>query len=369
MKKKISLANKLNRDMGLVVEEIHKRFDSLEAILLAGSFGRDEGSALYSGDKCQPLNDYDVVVISDAQITNHELNEMRLYLANACGIRQIDIEVKKLKEIPKLKPTMANYDLINASKLIYGSQEIFRSAPKWSSDDLPRWEGIIPLFLFLSSLVQSYPDNHEYSDEQLFWSYQQITKSILFWSTAMLIFENKYDPSYATRCKLFKKLFSAHPELCLLVEEATRFKLQPTLMPCTAFELLNLWHRACNAHLSVLRNLTSKYYKREFDSWEELVTCHVTSPKALVKMLLSKCFKRTHFYDCLNVDIAKLYFCLSVNDKSKQNFCQKYLNKVSTYSSNKDNTNLACLKKEILSVDKNSTLFIQRGPNIFYDEF
>ena len=39
------------------------------------------------------------------------------------------------------------------------------------------------------------------------------------------------------------------------------------------------------------------------------------SPKNIAKAILSVLFRKHHYYDCHNTDMAKLYYCLSLDSK------------------------------------------------------
>ena len=115
--------------------------------------------------------------------------------------------------------------------------------------------------MFPSALLLAYPRNEESSDLDIFWSYQQISKSILGWSTAMLIFYGLYEPSYAKRLEIFTKEFKEHEDLCDLVSLATKFKLNPSLKPIKSSDLKNFWKIATRSHLHVCESYISKFYR------------------------------------------------------------------------------------------------------------
>ena len=80
---------------------------------------------------------------------------------------------------------MHNYDLIYASKLIYGEQEEDFKEIFWDPSKLPLKEGLTPLFLFLSSILKPFPmkkifpikkySGHIIRFVNLFWAGQQLS--------------------------------------------------------------------------------------------------------------------------------------------------------------------------------------------------
>ena len=358
---------KINCDIDVINETILSLIGSVDAIFLTGGFGRGEGSVLFDNFQCQPINDYDLVVVTDESVIEREIVKARIDLAEKCGIRQVDIAVKQRKDLSSLKFTMANFDLVNASIMIYGTLNLKREMPNWLARDLPKEEGIIPLFLFLSAIVQSYPSSKIMSRDEIFWGYQQLTKSILGWSTAMLIFESLYHTSYASRNEIFQKHFSEFPELCSLAQQATDFKLHPTLVPCKASDYHEFWNKAREAHLDVMKSLLVKYYRVNFYSWSSLINRHRLSPKNIVKSLLSLVFRKHHYFDCLNIDLAKLYFCLSIKDENFLKKSKHYFKKVKWNKKEQTlyNTKEEYLKQLIMG-DINARIFSERGSRIFY---
>ena len=361
---------KIDDDMALITDVILSEVKGVSAIILTGGFGRGEGSVLFRNNLCQPLNDYDLVIISDNRPLGQNLASIRVTLAQICGIRQVDISLMKQKDFANMKFTMANYDLIYASEVIYGSFDRVNDIPKWEAKNLPLVEGIVPLFLFLSSIIQAYPRKKDLTSNELFWAYQQLTKSILGWATAMLIFKGLYDPSYYKRNELFQKYFANDVLLCELVNSATEFKLRPTLDPCTLSELKVFWNAAREAHLGVMKFILPSFYKFKFSTWDYVVARHKLSFVNLAKMLLSKVFRRHHYYDCLNTDLAKLYLCLAIGNpdsgslaKSKQHFSMITSVKNSQFPS----SNLNQYIEQLILSDKNAQMFFERGSDIFYE--
>jgi|TARA_B100001964_G_C14167268_1_gene569721 hypothetical protein len=364
------IESRISMDMKTLVSVILQEIQNVKAIFLVGGFGRNEGSVLCYEDKYQPLNDYDLVVIGDKWQDGLQQDLLRKKLAELCKIRQVDIVLIQPQKLTKLSHTMYNYDLKYASKVIYGSQDLLCEIPSWQSRDMPLKEAIAPLFLFLSSILQAYPSDKKHNKEDIFWSYQQLTKSILGWSSAMLIFEGLYDPSYIKRKNDFQETFSHEGDLCELVKIATKFRMNPVLNICNKKELSDFWLVAREAHLRVLKKLVCRYYKADNLTWDKIVVRHQSSFINIIKTIYSILFNQHHYRDCLNTDIAKLYLCLGLNhggkefiDKSKKYYQKLVMNReeLSLIDRDEDYLNL------LLKSDINAQIFYARGNQIFYD--
>ena len=142
---------KISDDMDLIIATILSVVDNVDAIFLTGGFGRSEGSVLVNDGRCQPLNDYDLVVITDSSISEILLENTRLKLAEECGIRQVDLALKRINDLQALKFTMSNYDLIHASTMIYGSIDIKKVIPRVVGKESAAYGGCLALiFIFIS---------------------------------------------------------------------------------------------------------------------------------------------------------------------------------------------------------------------------
>jgi hypothetical protein len=208
------------------------------------------------------------------------------------------------------------------------------------------------------------------SKEDLFWSYQQLTKTILGWSTAMLVFDGLYDPSYHKRNLIFQNEYSENKALCDLVQKATEFKLQPNINPCHQDELKIFWRSAKDAHLNVMKDLLSKFYNTEFSNWENLLWRLKMSPANIAKKLLSNLLARHHYQNCLNTDLAKLYMCLSLDSddtvflNKSRGYYKKLKLKEKLEAPSKDYQKFL---RQLIMADINARIFFEQGSTIFYE--
>ncbi len=114
------------------------------SIILYGGYGRGEGSWVwYNNENCVPYNDYDILMILEKKIPEEIIKSIRKKLAQDIGIRWVDIGQKTPKELKKLRPSIYNYDLKYASKVIYGEEYILDQIPHIDVSKLPLEEGNI----------------------------------------------------------------------------------------------------------------------------------------------------------------------------------------------------------------------------------
>ena len=193
--------HRISSDLDLITQIILNKFTNIESIVLAGGFGRGEGSVLIVDNDIHPINDYDIYIITKDNSEIVDLEDLRNSILKRIQIRQVDIELIQAKKLKYLKPTMANYDLKYASYVFYGNKKILESIPLIDSSKLSLREGRTPLLLYLISILQAYPGekDSQITDNEKFWIYQQISKSILGWSSALLILHGKYHSSYIER--------------------------------------------------------------------------------------------------------------------------------------------------------------------------
>ena len=361
---------RVDKDMKLLVSKILVQFEGVKSIFLAGGFGRGEGSVLNDGDRFQPINDYDIVVIGNRWIKSSNKDLFRKELASLCKIRQVDIVLIHPNKLSSLKHSMFNYDLKYASKLIYGSANVLNKIPAWDSANMPLKEAIAPLFLFLSSILQAYPGRTDLNSKDIFWSFQQLSKSILGWSSAMLIFEGLYHPSYIQRNKIFQDKFLDEIDLCRLVEIATNFKIHPQMNICNQDELSDFWLEASTIHMEILKKLLIRYYKINNFSWDKLAFSHRLSFINIAKTIYSILFNNPHHINCMNTDLAKLYLCIGLNEgEIKYIEKSKYYYKKLIVENKKPSSNLSNEQylDLLMKVDINAQIFYANDSKVFYE--
>ena len=350
-------------DLNIIKNELLKYIPEIKALILAGGFGRGEGSVLLQDGLVQPINDYDIYIILPEKKINFDSELIRNNISKIIKIRQIDFDYIKINKLKFLKPTMANYDLKYASYVFYGDKTILENIPKIQADKLKLREGRTPLLLYLISIIQAYPSKNS-SINDIFWSYQQISKSILGWSTALLILEGKYHFSYIEREKRFNSSFN-NSAWCKLVKEATRFKISPKI---EIKENINeLWHTNKNIHLQILKLFLSKYYNKNFKDWNQLIYIYKYDFENIVKNIYGYLINDKRFKKRIYLTIVELLLLLSKKQDDIDSVYMKILSEEVSKINKKyeihdwNEARIFCIDN-----DPNCEIWKNRGNKIFY---
>ena len=360
--------HRISSDLDLITQIILNEFTNIESIVLAGGFGRGEGSVLIVDNDIQPINDYDIYIITKDNSEIVDLEDLRNSILKRIQIRQVDIELIQAKKLKYLKPTMANYDLKYASYVFYGNKKILESIPFIDSSKLSLREGRTPLLLYLISILQAYPGekDSQITDNEKFWIYQQISKSILGWSSALLILHGKYHSSYIEREIFFKQTFN-NKVWCELVQKATQFKVSPFLD--IKEDLHSLWYLNKQEHMKVLMLFLSQYYNKQYNDWDTIIKDYRNDYENIVRKIFGWLMNKKIYKDRINLTVIELLVLLA---KSENNIDEKLLktinNELNQFNNNGNNNYSWELARQFcIDNDPNCKIWKERGSSIFYD--
>ena len=363
-----NIDDRITFDLDLITQIILNQFTNVESIILAGGFGRGEGSVLIVNNDIQPINDYDIYIITKNNSKIVDLENLRNSILKRIQIRQVDIELIQAKKLKYLKPTMANYDLKYASYVFYGNKKILESIPFIDSSKLSLREGRTPLLLYLISILQAYPGekDSQITDNEKFWIYQQISKSILGWSSALLILHGKYHSSYIEREKIFKEIIN-NEVWCELVQKATQFKVSPFLD--IKEDLYSLWYLNKQEHMKVLMLFLSQYYNKQYSDWVTVIKDYRNDYENIVRKFFGWLLNKKIYKDRINLTVIELLVLLA---KSENNIDEKLLkvinNEINKFNKNRNNNySWELARKFCIDHDPNCKIWKERGNSIFYD--
>ena len=102
---------KIKSDLEKTRIKLLREFSGIEALILVGGFGRGEGSVLREANEIEPINDYDIVMVSRQPIGVSKIDYLRKELAKELDIWWVDISNYTLNKLTRLRYTMYNYDL------------------------------------------------------------------------------------------------------------------------------------------------------------------------------------------------------------------------------------------------------------------
>lgn len=246
--------------------------DNLDSLVLAGSFGRGEGSVLINADgTVEPLRDYDVRVvllrppapgvlarIRDTFMQRTGLGNADELFSGECGF-SLTIEPLLRDELETCfarDRDLRVYDHAYASRLLYGTD---RATPlQFPAHEIPLVSGLRLLYQKMIGLVGHYDGRIPPYDLRRTLGYE-CDKTFVEICTALVLLAGKYIPSYSRRAALFNQHWQAwFPELAAElpglgsdVVRATQAKLYPGT--ATALQPAESFARARAALLAVHR--------------------------------------------------------------------------------------------------------------------
>ena len=352
----------IKKDLDIIVEEILNEIEHVDCILLGGGFGRGEGSVIVTESKIQPVNDYDIYVITELKPDFNKINLIRSKLITLIKIRQIDIDFKTKNELRNRNKSVSEYDLKYASKLIYGDSKVLDIMPGFKPEEINLSESLIPVNLYLISIIQSFP--FENSQENNFWGKQQISKSILGWSMAILVSKGKYHPSYSERQKIFRNI-TDNNDMIDLVDFATDFKLKPVLD--SKIDWKKLWDKNLNIHMSVLYDIYSKNYNKKINNIFDVIGSIKNNYINVIKKIIGYLTGKKFYINRENLVIIELLILSYINEINNTSSTHIYeienelKKRLSISEINIKNVLEYCIENDI-----NCAVWKERGNKIYY---
>jgi len=232
-------------DVVVIVDEIRRRWSPL-SIILAGSFGKGEGSVLLQNNRLKYLSDFEISVVRRRPIRPSDLKSVGSRLQEQLGTdiglyynapwKYTSRSLQRLFWRPGFLPV--NYFDRRYSARILDGVDYIAQMPDLSPRDIPVWEGLRLIFnrigQGLGMLDLSFLDNRS---ETLapscgaYWLY----RIVLACQEALLIACGQFHYKYRVRndrlkdvyAKEFPELAQQMPQFPTLAEEATNFKLHP----------------------------------------------------------------------------------------------------------------------------------------------
>lgn len=129
----------------------------------------------------------------------------------------------------RLAPVIKNYDLLNASQVIYGKRDILKSYRQIHASQIGEYDVITlyktRIWTFLGSWTGGF---RNLKNEEAMFFRNQMAKAVLAACDTLLIKRRSYTSSYADRVKLIKKIYGSDDKLISLAEWALSEKLRPS---------------------------------------------------------------------------------------------------------------------------------------------
>jgi len=269
---------------------ILKNIPGVRSIILAGGFGKGEGSVEITQDRTVVcLRDFDIVVIVDQIPKEKTQQKLRDEIYKSLGLSNpknklfrftnfvVDIYFRRKEDL--IYPDIWFYDLKAASQLLYG--EDVRNAVPWSKKDISLSSGLRILFEKVCGLLgvfsYSYLRAKNLPEQQKKLLIFECYKTFIEICTALSILAGKYEPRYYTRARNFKNFYfdefpeSAEiiPDLPKKVKVYTNFKLRPDFTKIHE-NPIQLWFSARDSLGVALRLYLRRYLHIILSEWKDL---------------------------------------------------------------------------------------------------
>lgn len=288
----------LQKYLDLIVKVILKELPQTRSIILGGGFGRGEGSVWIKNSMVIPINDFDMFVVTDKDISedllNTVANKASKKLPPEIGSRgtdfysfdrdlhaktfYVDLKALPIKKMTSLPPMFRYFELRNASAVLWGKD--YRSLiPDYQAEDLPLAEGfrlllnrMAMLCLYFSLEFLGRPMSPSEKHGLLYLG----SKSLLDLTAPLLQLNGQYVPTYLGRLKNLKEtyrddfpnLYKKLPDLIKRVDEATTFKLKPNFK--MKVDPFNYW-TLCKKYIGeTTLYFGEKFFRKKIKNYSQL---------------------------------------------------------------------------------------------------
>ena len=282
--------------LDVVVAEIVRAVPGLRSVLLAGGFGRGEGSVELRDGGPRLINDFDIYIITRRYVPDDYLEEMATRCSALIGkggqayeeafeerytferFFHVDIRCLVESRLRLLPPSIRYFELRHAA-VLWGD-DLRSRLPQIAPADLPRPEGLRLLMNRMTLLIMAFhrrfivdPDSMS-EDERGILAYY-VAKGYLAIAEALLLFADDYRPTYTERAAAFGDVFVArYPELARrlpdLPQRATYYTDYKFAPHPADVDVLAEWEHCRVAVGEVYRHCLASFIGRPLpDSWAQ----------------------------------------------------------------------------------------------------
>jgi hypothetical protein len=232
-------------------------------------------------------------------------------LAKQINVDHIDVVAQPIYHLNFLKNTQYGYDLRYASCLIYGNKEILNRLPTFVHISPKSIEALLlsRIWCFLGPIKKTLFNGYMNRDE-LFFTYNQLSKALLALEESMLIANNDYHPSYIEKVKRVKK-YCSH-RLLKYFEWATSQKLKPQFI--WNFDLLSFYFNVKDIFLEEMKRIINKCYRKNFRTWDEYAHWYLKRLDVQWQFFLHALWQRNFSYSkVIKVKLAQILLTAALN--------------------------------------------------------
>ena len=241
--------NQIDQTLQIVAKTIVKNIEGIKSIMIAGGFGKGEGSIkLTSAGKVILRRDFDIVCIVDHKPRSKTIDKLEDQIYKSLGIpnptssdfergQSFVVDLMFLRKNDLIYPDIKFYDLKAASQVLWG--EDLRGVNPFTKKDVPISSGLRLLFEKVTGLLGyfnvNYLESKKPTSEEKEYILSECHKTFIEIGTALCILGGKYEPKFSQRARVlngfyrtkFPKIAKVLPDLPKKILEYTNLRLNP----------------------------------------------------------------------------------------------------------------------------------------------
>ena len=314
-----------------------------KGIVLYGGYGRNEGSWITSKDQTlKPYNDFDILLVVNKQLSSDLLVKIKKDIKSHISIRWIDLTQIELKKLKKLKNSIYNYDLKNASKVLYGNTKLQSLMPNFKANEIPLKDIDVLFKTRIWTLVGCFEDKSfdNISGPKSMFFRNQMAKAVLACIDSYLILNKKYNFSYEKRVEIFLNN-SEDSEYFDLVKWALKEKLRPKEYAMSSSDVKKMYFKVSEFFIKYFFIGLSKYYRHKIESEKDIERIYLYKPGNFIIRKLKNIVNGSGDFNAYMTILQFLCVMYLLNKNIKiLNKIKLYSKKIGVYDESFDNIRL-----------------------------
>ena len=177
------------------------------ALVLIGGYGRGEGTPWIVGDRQEPFNDYDFVVVSMPMNRRRRcevqarLRLLEQKLTQELGL-PVDLQLYPANALPCAEFSMLNYEMKHGHRVVWGDRKVLSAMPAYPHDRIPLSEGTRLLLnrgKLLLDVRRALRSGRKLNDEERLRFTKFLLKAQLAFGDSALLISGAYDLKYTVK--------------------------------------------------------------------------------------------------------------------------------------------------------------------------
>lgn len=269
-----------------VVETLLKNVSGVRSIILAGGFGKGEGSVVVDAESVKPKRDLDIVLVFENKNPPVEsTRNLQEKLQNEFSTFKAHDQYYLINDlVPEIKPTtleninslpdIFTYDLKHC-RILYG--EDIRSQIKWELEDLPLRTNARALLQKATALIGVFHGSYLSGDIPIHLKesfLRETSRAYIEICVGLCLLAKRYHWSSLKRLQTLREIYKERfaglyekiPDLVEKIEASTRSKLDPANNLITA-DPLNYWFETRDDLGEVLKYYFGEYLDISYNGW------------------------------------------------------------------------------------------------------